>query len=369
MLNLKIFALGVLSLLSRSASGSSAFHPEDYQQSLVICKATNRSGAQNTLVDIHLRYVNINPGAKTTLLMVHGWPSLWSTWSNQIQEFKGDYHLVVPDLRGFGGSTHPGDVRGSGTMPDLVSDLVCILQHAGVASAVCVGHDWGAQVCYEAARMRPDLFHGVVAAVIPYIPSAGEFLPAKDLLLALPKLTYQLFFDQNTSQAVAELDKDMRRSIRATLRTVASPPPTDFLTSSTSYLEAWEDVAEIPPVPFFTPEEEDYFVQQYGIQGFKYTLEFYTEENRRASWAFDHAQGNYTIPQPVLSILPNNDPVADWDLAAKILRSRDFLPNSKMKLIDGAHWCHLEHPHKFNAFMREWLDEVFGGKGDRRDEL
>lgn len=35
-----------------------------------------------------IEYVDINPEGRTTLLMVHGWPSLWSTWSNQIQEFR-----------------------------------------------------------------------------------------------------------------------------------------------------------------------------------------------------------------------------------------------------------------------------------------
>jgi soluble epoxide hydrolase / lipid-phosphate phosphatase len=90
--------------------------------------------------------------------MVHGWPSLWSTWSYQIQEFQvrsriknvflfsfvkyclqDDYHLIVPDLRGFGSSTHPDDVQSSGTMGDMVGDLVCILEHANVKSAICVG--------------------------------------------------------------------------------------------------------------------------------------------------------------------------------------------------------------------------------------
>lgn len=42
-----------------------------------------------------------------------------------------------------------------------------MLQDANVTKAVCIGHDWGAQICYEAARMRPDLFEGVVGAVIP----------------------------------------------------------------------------------------------------------------------------------------------------------------------------------------------------------
>ncbi|KAJ7499703.1 alpha/beta-hydrolase [Mycena latifolia] len=369
MYNLEVLSLSVLFLLLRSASGSSVFHPKAYPKNTATCKATARAGGQETAVDIDLRYVDINPGAKTTLIMVHGWPSLWSSWSNQIQEFKEDYHLVVPDLRGFGESTHPGDVRTSGNMPDMVGDLVCILQHAGVSSAICVGHDWGTQVCYEAARMRPDLFRGVVGAVIPYIPSAGEFVPMEHLVVALPKLNYQLFFNRETPEAVAQLDMDIRRTIRGTLRTVASPPPDDFLKSPTSYLGAWEDVPEIPPVPFFTPEEEEYFVGQYSIQGFKYTLQFYTEENRRASWAFANAQGNHTIPQPVLSILPKNDPVADWALASKILKSTDYLPNSKTEFMDGAHWCHLEHPQTFNALMRAWLDELVRGEKGGHDEL
>ena len=31
---------------------------------------------------------------------------------------------------------------------------------------------------------------------------------------------------------------------------------------------AWKDYDEIPPSPFFTPEEEDYLVEQYSLQGF-----------------------------------------------------------------------------------------------------
>ena len=33
-------------------------------------------------------YVDINPDAERTILMVHGWPSLWHSWKYQIEEFK-----------------------------------------------------------------------------------------------------------------------------------------------------------------------------------------------------------------------------------------------------------------------------------------
>ena len=77
------------------------------------------------------------------------------------------YSLLIPTLRGFGPSTHPGDVQTSGTIPDLVADLACVMRAAAVPVATCVGHDWGAQVCWEAARSRPDLMDAVAGAVVP----------------------------------------------------------------------------------------------------------------------------------------------------------------------------------------------------------
>lgn len=58
------------------------------------------------------------------------------------------------------------------------------MDHAGVESAVCVGyalslvvldheltrlnsHDWGSQLCFEAARQRPDRFKAVIGLVVP----------------------------------------------------------------------------------------------------------------------------------------------------------------------------------------------------------
>jgi soluble epoxide hydrolase/lipid-phosphate phosphatase len=330
------------------------FNPSSFPKQTVACKAVNR--VANTTTSILLNYVEVNPEAETTLIMVHGWPSLWSTWSYQIQEFKNDYHLIAPDLRGFGSSTHPDDVESSGTMGDMVGDLVCILEHASVRSAICMGHDWGAQVCYEAARMRPDIFNAVVGIVIPYIPSAGPFVPIAQFVPVFPALSYQLFFEDSTAAAIVELEQNITRTLRGTLRSLNSPPPADFLKSTDSFMSGWKDVAVIPPIPFFTIEEEDYMVEQYGIQGFKNTLQFYTRSNKYLSWEFTHNQGNYTISQPALYVMPLHDPVADWTLVSRMLHSEEFLSNLKTVIFDGAHWIHLERPAEFNAALRDWLD-------------
>ena len=70
-------------------------------------------------------------------------------------------------------------------------------------------------------------------------------MPVQALVGMLPKLTYQLFFNGKLDAAVAELDRDIRRTIRATLRTVDSTSPDEFLRSSDSFLEAWSHVKEV----------------------------------------------------------------------------------------------------------------------------
>ncbi|ETW84768.1 epoxide hydrolase [Heterobasidion irregulare TC 32-1] len=363
----QFLAGGLLPLLCGTFAVAEVFNPREYPKQVATCKAVNRAEGKD--VDIDLYYVDINPTAEKTLLMVHGWPSLWSSWKYQIEEFKHEYRLLIPDLRGFGSSTHPGDVKSSGNMEDMVSDMICLLEKAEVKSTICVGHDWGSQICYEAGRSRPDIFEAVVGVAIPYIPAGGPFMPTTALLEHLPRLSYQVFFDEHTSDAVNELKKDIRRTLRGTLRTVDSPPPEAFLMQTDSFLAGWSDVKEIDPIPFFSPDEEDYWVEQYGIQKFEYTLEFYTTENRYASWKIAHEQGNYTLHQPVLSVLPTKDPVADWVLAAKLLKSADYLPHITLQTLHGAHWLHIENPDGFNRILRAWLGQLDARAEHSHDEL
>jgi hypothetical protein len=177
---------------------------------------------------------------------------------------------------------------------------------------------------------------------------------------AHPRLAYQLFFDKQTSAATDELDRDVRRTLRGTLRDVASPPPESFLMSPDTFIGAWDGVDEVrfsmSRVPVttclltctfrFLPSRSSRKRKRIiGLSStalvvsntvsvlspFTYSvtnisavaaLQFYTEEvlfialmsryhfshailqNHFASWKFANEQGNHTIYQPILSILP-----------------------------------------------------------------
>ena len=79
----------------------------------------------------------------------------------------------------------------------------------------------------------------------PYIAAVGPYTPIATFVPLIPHLAYQVYFAEKTSAAITELNADIRRTLRATMGTVASTPPPDFLTSNSSYLDAWKNVPTV----------------------------------------------------------------------------------------------------------------------------
>ncbi|KZV87944.1 alpha/beta-hydrolase [Exidia glandulosa HHB12029] len=322
------------------------FDPSAYPQRVANCESEGHS------LDIH--YVDINPDGHRNLVLVHGWPGLWSTWANQISYLSKDpqYHIIVPDLRGFGSSTHPG----SASFHEMADDLVCVLYDAGETSAILIGHDWGSQVSYEALRSFPDVFQGA-SGTIPYIPSVGDFVPIEHIAKQLDHLTYQIYFERETKAAASELAADVRRSLRSVYQDVAHPPPKAFLTSSTDFLKAYDGEPLDQRIPFLNEKEEDYLVQAYERSGFLNTLQFYTHPFRFGSHEYASKEGRKIIDEPTALIYPDADPVVeDWAAAMELLHTRSFVTNLTLFKVHAAHWPQLENPVAFNEALRQWLD-------------
>lgn len=82
------------------------------------------------------------------------------TIANLIQS---DYHLVLPNLRGFGGSEHPPTARSGSSMGELVGDLVCVLTELRVEKVLCVGSVIIYQCSYEYDMYRA--YTGMIGAL------------------------------------------------------------------------------------------------------------------------------------------------------------------------------------------------------------
>jgi soluble epoxide hydrolase/lipid-phosphate phosphatase len=101
------------------SSAADIFNPNSYAKKFANCQAYERTSASPEKINLRLAYLDINPQAKKTLILVHGWPSLWTTYREQIAHFSKDYRLILPEHRGYGDSQHPRDLNSSNTFYDV----------------------------------------------------------------------------------------------------------------------------------------------------------------------------------------------------------------------------------------------------------
>ncbi len=116
-------------------------------------------------------------GEGPLVLLSHGFPECWYSWHYQLPVLAAaGYHVVAPDQRGYGQTDCPAAVEAY-TILHLAGDMVGLLDALGEEQAVIVGHDWGANVAWNAALMRPDRFRAVITMSVPYIPRSQVYGP------------------------------------------------------------------------------------------------------------------------------------------------------------------------------------------------
>ena len=109
---------------------------------------------QTMINGIKMHYDDVGSGP--ALLLIHAFPLSGAMWQPQVAALQGQFRLIVPDLRGFGGSAAPS---GSSTMDQQADDLAALLDHLGVGHATLCGLSMGGYIAMafmrrHAARAR-----------------------------------------------------------------------------------------------------------------------------------------------------------------------------------------------------------------------
>jgi pimeloyl-ACP methyl ester carboxylesterase len=92
-------------------------------------------------------------GEGPLVLLLHGFPQFWWTWRSQLTALAGaGFHVVAPDLRGYGASDKPP--RGY-DLPTLSADIAALVRALGEQDAVVVGQDWGGLLGWTMAALHP----------------------------------------------------------------------------------------------------------------------------------------------------------------------------------------------------------------------
>lgn len=131
------------------------------------------AGRTVTLRGVKIYYESVGEGEP--LLLLHSGTRTGRMYDPFREELSARYRLIVPDLRGHGGSTNP---EGEWSTREMALDMIALLDHLGIERVRGVGASVGGITLLHMATLAPERVEAMVlVGVGTYIPvSCREIL-------------------------------------------------------------------------------------------------------------------------------------------------------------------------------------------------
>jgi epoxide hydrolase A/B len=314
---------------------------------------------------IHINIVEQGKGP--LVLLCHGFPESWYSWRHQLDALAAaGFHAVAPDMRGYGKSDAPEAID-QYTMFHLIGDLVGLLDAIEAKTAIIVGHDWGAGIAWQAARLRPDRFRAVVALSVPFRPR-GPVRPTSIMPQTADAQFYQLYF-QEPGVAEAELERDPRATvrnmlfgasgegaaaIRAAMASGGTAPNIGMVPRGGGMLRGPGAPATLPA--WLSEADIDFYAAEFKRSGFRGPLNYYRNIDR--NWELMAAFTGVPVTVPALYVAGDRDMVVSFPGTDQLLANlKHFVPALRnIQMLPGCgHWTQQERPGEVNAAIIDFV--------------
>lgn len=301
----------------------------------------------------------LEAGEGPLVLLIHGFPELAISWTAQIEALAAaGYHVVAPDMRGYGQTQTPQEVEAFSIL-HLVGDMVDLVRALGETECVVVGHDWGSAVAWQCALMRPDMFRAVVGLSVPFQPRTpgGPPIAAMKALTARAGLGDLYIVTFQDPDAHLEFDRDPATALRKCFwaydgATAPQDRSTGFLPPGVPLMQTISDDATLPP--WMSPAHFADYVEAFTAGGFKGPIDWYRNIDR--NWALTAFLQDRTIDPPSLFIVGTEDPVRHY--AGRHEKALgDWLTDlrGQIEIAGAGHWIQQERPDEVNAALLAFL--------------
>jgi pimeloyl-ACP methyl ester carboxylesterase len=196
---------------------------------------------EEKIVDVGEYKVNVtSAGAGPTVVMLHGEDRQqgWKEWEGFLG-LADSHRLIIPDLVGFGRSSHPSETPDYCAQARIVHEL---LDDMKVDTATLVGYSWGGQVALELAIEWPEKVENLILVASTY--DKGQ-LP-KLSKIRRPSLVIWAEDDLVTQLKAGYLLRDALRTSRLeVLPPVAKDPRYDFTIAHRLLVSRREELLKI----------------------------------------------------------------------------------------------------------------------------
>ena len=356
---------------------------------------------------VHVLEAGYESPNRPALLLLHGFPELAYSWRNvMVPLAEAGYHVIVPDVRGYGRTTgwssdYDTDLAPFRTLNKVRDALGLALAFGHRSVAAVIGHDAGSPLAGWCAIARPDIFPAVVMMSAPFggrpglpfdtaddpprAPAAANRQSIYDDLAALPRPRkhYQRYYTTrganenmwHASQGVHDFmrgyyhfksaDWEGNKPYRLAARTAeewAKMPNCYIMQLDQGMAETVADVmpsaAHIAANTWLPDSALRVYAEEYGRTSFQGGLNGYRMGGSRVGREEVELYAGRTIAQPSMFI----SGASDWGTyqspgSFERMQQVACTDMHAVHLVDGAgHWVQQEQADTTSQLLLEFLD-------------
>ena len=259
------------------------------------------------------------------VLLLHGFPSASHMFRDLIPELAGKYHVVAPDLPGFGMTEQPARNAFAYTFENITKVVGRFTDVLGLKQFAIYVFDYGAPVGFRLALAQPD-------RIIAIVSQNGN--------------TYL----EGVSEAFAPIQaywKEPTQANRDGLRGFLTPQTTLF-----QYTHGVSDPALVSPDG---RNLDDFYLARPGNDEIQ--LDLLGDYKTNVGLYGDIQAYLRDKRPPVLAIWGKNDPFFLPPGAEAFKRD---VPDAEVRFVDSGHFALETHAHEIGAAMRDFLAKHLG---------
>jgi len=358
-------------------------------------------------LNVHVLEAGYESAGRPCLLLLHGFPELAFSWRKVMGPLaEAGYHVIAPDLRGYGRTTGWSGKYDDDLSPfratNLLRDVIGLVFAFGYRSVAAVaGHDFGSPVAAYCTLARPDIFPAMILMSAPFggppalpFDTAGKPPAAKPkapdvhaelAALPRPRKHYQWYY--STRPANDDM-MNCAQGLHAFLRAYYHHKSADWAANRPYPLKAWtaeelarlptyyvmdlaEDMAqtvahempsaaEIAANQWLTEKELAFYAGEYGRTGFQGGLQWYRV---RTTGAYDldyEIFSGRTIDVPSCFIAG----ASDWGIhqTPGVIERMQKIACTRIMgvhLVEGAgHWVQQEQAAEVTRLLLDFMSRL-----------
>lgn len=256
-----------------------------------------------------------------TLLLLHGFPTASHMFRNLMPQLAGEFHVIAPDLPGFGQSDMPSREKFNYTFDNIARVIDRFTEVVGLNRFAVYLFDYGAPTGFRLATSHPER----IAAIISQNGNA---------------------YEEGLSEGwnpIRAYWRDASESNRKALRTFLCPETT-----------IWQYTHGVPDTTLVSPDGyslDNFYLARSGADEIQLDLFGDYKSNVELYPAFQDYFRKHK--PPLLAVWGKNDP---FFLPAGANAFRRDIPNADVRFFDTGHFALETHYDEIGAAIREFLN-------------